>query len=257
MNRQERVEVFQDTYNRTKEDSKAEIVKETEELAETSACTNIEVVQGTSFAVARKYAGKRVCVLNFASATNAGGGVKKGSSAQEECLCRESSLYQSLKSDYLWKNYYSYHRERHNTLYTNRLVYVPKVTVIKDARGKDIEPFEVSVIGCAAPNLREHPSNAMNPCAGEPVKITDKELLELLTERYRRVVALAEEKKTEILVTGAIGCGAFKNKPEIVARAWKEALKKNGSTLEKVVFGIYCKENETANYTVFKRVFNG
>ena len=254
MNRDERVEVFQDTFKRTKAESVAEVIKETDTLAETGPSTNVEVVAGTSFGVAKKYADKKVCVLNFASATNAGGGVKRGSSAQEECLCRESSLYKSIMTDALWDEYYAYHRERHNNLYTNRLVFVPKVKVIKDANGKDIEPFFASVIGCAAPNLREKPSNAMNPCASAPVKITDKDLLTLLTERYRRVIALAEEKGVEVLVTGAIGCGAFKNKPEIVARAWKDALKKNGAKLEKVVFGIYCGGEDKTNYTVFKRV---
>ena len=46
----------------------------------------------------------RVCVHNFASATHPGGGVKWGSSAQEECLCRCTMLYPCLNTNELYKN---------------------------------------------------------------------------------------------------------------------------------------------------------
>ena len=40
--------------------------------------------------------GAKIAVMNFANAFHAGGGVTKGSSAQEECLCRTSTLYPLL-----------------------------------------------------------------------------------------------------------------------------------------------------------------
>lgn len=58
-----------------------------------------------SFEMARDYAlaGKKVCVLNFALATNPGGGVETGANAQEEDLCRCSTLLSTLsKTSRFW-----------------------------------------------------------------------------------------------------------------------------------------------------------
>ena len=56
----------------------------------------------------------RIAVLNFASAVKPGGGVVHGSSAQEECLCRCSTLYYALDNKMLWANYYNVNRAAQN-----------------------------------------------------------------------------------------------------------------------------------------------
>ncbi|MBR3234713.1 MAG: TIGR02452 family protein, partial [Atopobiaceae bacterium] len=53
-------------------------------------------------AIAQEMPGARIAVHNFASPINPGGGVVAGSSAQEESLCRCSTLYDSLNQRRMW-----------------------------------------------------------------------------------------------------------------------------------------------------------
>ena len=63
-----------------------------------------------------------------------------------------------------------------------------------------------------------------------------------------------QEKECEVLILGAFGCGAFANPPEIVAKVFKEALEIYGKYFETVEFAVYCAEEETRNYMIFKEV---
>ena len=74
--------------------------------------------------------GKNVkpCILNFASYKNPGGMFLAGSSAQEECLCHASNLYNILEK--FNKDYYIPHRQKGATnraLYSNQAIYSPDV----------------------------------------------------------------------------------------------------------------------------------
>ena len=111
-----------------------------------------------SFEAASTYAkaGKRVCVLNFASSTNPGGGVTRGSSAQEECLCRCSTLYPCLNTETMWEQFYYPHRKAGDPLYNDDLLYTPGVIVFKSdvsapERMEEKDWYMVDVITCAAP----------------------------------------------------------------------------------------------------------
>ena len=63
---------------------------------------NIIVSKKRTLQAASAYKNTKTAVHNFASATNPGGGVKRGSNAQEECLCRCSGLYVCLSTQTMW-----------------------------------------------------------------------------------------------------------------------------------------------------------
>lgn len=203
--------------------------------------------------------GKRVCVLNFASASNPGGGVKNGSSAQEEALCRCSTLYSSLIQNQMWGGFYAPHRSAHDPLHNDDCIYTPGVVAFKTdtnyptAMPKD-QWYSVNVITCAAPNLREKPTNSMNYDGDKSVKISDADLQKLHEKRLERILSIAALNENDVVILGAFGCGAFMNPPEVVANGMIPAIEKFREYFDTIELAIYCSPRDDTNFRVFDRV---
>lgn len=222
---------------------------------------NIVVSNERSFEAAKKYEKQRVCVLNFASSLNPGGGVAKGSNAQEESLCRCSTLYPDLYTNEIINQFYSIHRKairynKMNYLYNDDCIFTPNVVVFKTDEKwprlmKQENWYDVDVITCAAPNLRKGYKRYMEN--GEVI-ISDEELKRIITKRVKKILSIAKKEREDVVILGAFGCGAFKNPPTIVAEAMKEAIKEFEYDFKTIEFAVYCPENNTRNYDVFKDI---
>ncbi|MBO4390047.1 MAG: TIGR02452 family protein [Lachnospiraceae bacterium] len=274
--REDNVEIFEDTTAFVNENEKLkEAVKRTrnvqkiyfdgEDIPDPTKRNGQQakvVVSGKrTLEAASAYKGKKTCILNFASATNPGGGVVNGSSAQEEAICRCSTLYFVLDTDELRQKFYQPHRRTGNPLYNDDIIYSPEIIAIKSdtsnpRRLLEKDWYKVNVITCAAPNLREHPSNRMNPDAGrQAAKISDADLMVLLEKRVRRIFAAAAAGGNEVLILGAFGCGAFRNPPRIVAKVFHNALEDYRDCFETVEFAVFHTEREMENFRAFTAEF--
>ncbi len=223
----------------------------------------VVVSKKRSYEAARGYLGMRVAVHNFASASNPGGGVERGASAQEESLCRISGLFFSLNTRDMWNGFYGPHRDTHDPIHNDDIIYTPSVTVFKtDTTDPKLmsekDWYEVDVITCAAPNLRPQPGNKYNSGDGSTgIRITDKELLALHEKRLRRILEVSVSEGVESIILGAFGCGAFRNDPEIVARAAKNVIADYLHAFRNIEFAVYCSPQDDRNYKVFNRVLGG
>ena len=278
MRREENINIFQDTLRIFQENEclikatkvaqeNQQVIPETEILDDTRTTlydnpATVIVSKKRSFEAASAYKDQKVCVHNFASASNPGGGVKNGANAQEECLCRCSNLYLCLKMPKLWDDFYLPHRTTRNPLHNDDIIYTPGVRIIKsDTATPKLLPksqwFNVDVITCAAPNLRERPGNSYNSGDGSvPVKITDKELLQLHEKRLRKILDVAYIKGNEIVILGAFGCGAFSNNPYVVATAAKNVIKDYLYKFKIIEFAIYCNPRDDSNYKTFMGILS-
>jgi len=271
MGRTENVQIFDDTRRMCKSNPELinairasakgqEYILEAEtfetKTQEYSEPARIVVSKKRTFEAASLYFGQKVCVLNFASSTNPGGGVVWGSTAQEEALCRCSTLYCNLTSPDAWKAFYEPHRSQNNPLYNDDCIYTPNVVVFKtDTVFPETMPtnewWRVNVITCAAPNLRNDRDGNVR------VRISNADLRQLHVKRMRRILDIAAAKGNEVIVLGAFGCGAFKNPPEVVAAALKQVVSEYKYRFKAIEFAVYCSPRDDRNYQVFRQTIGG
>lgn len=187
-----------------------------------------------------------IVLLNFASARNVGGGFLGGARAQEEDLCRCSGLYPCLETQ---REFYHANRMQHSMLYTDHIIYSPKVPWFRTRHDDLLErPFLASVITAPAPNAGE--ALARDAAAGADVE-------RVLRHRAGLVLAIAREHGHRTLLLGAWGCGVFRNDPATVADAFGRwlAAPAFAGCFDRVDFAIYDRSPQQSTLAAFQEYF--
>ena len=208
--------------------------------------TNIIVSKKRTYEAAKAYNGKKIAVLNFAN-NHSIGGAPWSAGAQEESLCRTSTLFPCLEAispKYHVLHASKYHNGELDNLGNDDLIYTPGIVVIKTDESAPLlldqsERFNVDIITAAAPEVK--------------FGIDNNTLYNVLASRIEKILQSAKNENVDVLILGAFGCGAFGNPPELVAKIFKEKLEKY--SFDTVEFAVYCStDSPNNNYHIFKQI---
>ncbi|KAI4834273.1 hypothetical protein E4T44_08925 [Aureobasidium sp. EXF-8845] len=209
---------------------------------------NIKVIDSDTFACARTLVAAspdlrgKLAVLNLASDEEPGGGWRYTlSTTQEEALCYSSTLFQTLKMEwYPWPN---------TGEGSIKGIFSGNVVVFKDTLDngcvelEEEERIVVSVVTVAAPRCPE--------LTGDKMGFKEQRVLDEFREKVRLVLRCAAREGKIGLVLGALGCGAYRCPPGLVAREMK-------GVLAEEEFRVYGKGPVgERNFRVFQETFGG
>ena len=198
-------------------------------------------------------------LLNFASAGHPGGGVETGARAQEETICRRSTLTRSIYSfDAAFAHRYGYALqpgEHYPIVSQFSAIYSPGVSVFRE--GLDCllmeNPYNMAVVTCAALNLGGKYPIRLTPDGHMPQAAID-----ITRNKIRTVFRIGLNYGHDSLVLGAFGCGAFHNPPAEIARIFHEVMEESEfkNKYRLITFSIIEDHNSNnANLNAFKAEF--
>jgi len=226
--------------------------------------TQFEVVNEDCLMVTKSLTetGNNPCILNMASRQNPGGGVLKGSGAQEENLFRRSNLFVSMYQFAGYAEKYGFEKSKHQYPLNRNTggIYSPGITVFRstEAEGYELlkQPYKVSVISVAAINAPDTVTeNGELRIANYHAKPTK--------EKMRTILRIACLNGHDSIVLSAFGCGAYRNPPKHVAELFKAVFEESEfkNRFRRVTFAIIDdynagkEHNPDGNYLPFKRAF--
>ncbi|MAX71917.1 MAG: TIGR02452 family protein [Flavobacteriaceae bacterium] len=216
------------------------------ELIPSNIKTSIEITSEDSLSAILRLNSesiKNIMCLNFASAKKPGGGFLNGALSQEESLAMSSALYPTLKENF---EYYQMHRNMRSCIYTDAMIYSPKVPVFRNNNGELMDNYcNTTFITCAA-------VNAGIVKFEEPRKVSY--IPSIMQQRIENVLSVAKDRNHEDLILGAWGCGVFQNDPNTIANLFYKQLNgKFKNQFKRVVFAIYSRNEKFIQ--AFKNVF--
>ena len=208
-------------------------------------------------ALAPEYRGYRIGILNFASCINPGGGVLRGTTTQEEAICRISTLYPALYTQVNEGGFYQRHREWIKAGLMGRenrddCIYTPDVMVFRNDTFAcemlaENQWIKIDVLTCAAPDQRWNGD-------GTKFSPSSEELENLFIQRIEMIFKVAAKHGIEVLILGAFGCGAFGNSPDVVAKAFEKGMLKYISSFQVIEFAVYAGSTLDRNYQAFTAI---
>jgi uncharacterized protein (TIGR02452 family) len=185
-----------------------------------------------------------IVVLNMANERTPGGWYLSGAGAQEEALCRRTSLYLTIGPEH------GFH-----PIQPPGAIFSPDVLVMRKSDELDCAPLPpnqmwwTSVVSVAAV-FRPPISFFGNDFA----RVEDKEDMRSRIQTLFRVIVWSGKRN---LVLSALGCGAFRNPPEAVAKLFKEVLQEDEfcGRFQGIWFAILDRKG-SRNFDAFKKVFD-
>ena len=208
--------------------------------------------------------GYHVTILNMASSYLPGGGVMKGSGAQEEDIFRRTNLMSYLYQLHPIGIDFGMKVSKSQIFYPidgkHDLIWCPNVSVFKDSEKNSFKllqvPFNVNVITCAA--VRKPKLTKKNLLSDEDCETMHRKIESILC------CASITTSKKNALVLGAFGCGAYGNPPQQIAQIFHEEMKKCKSLcmLDRIHFAIIDsnsvgqKHNPEGNFKPFLDEFS-
>ena len=217
--------------------------------------------------------GRKPLLLNMASATNPGGGYRKGDGAQEENLFRRSDYFRSLDVDlddvsqpqrttrlHCSSNCQLDPLTDHRTMYPMDefgAIYTSGLTIFRQP-----ESNGYSLMDNALENVCALAIAAYHDPKLEGDMLTPKYAVGML-KKIQNLFAIAYHHKHDCLILSAFGCGAFKNPPIHVAKLFRIVIEQYAGFFESITFAIVDdhntahKHNPEGNFKPFKSILHG